>query len=180
MAEREARLVIVAAGPEELANLDPQSCRGCAYWETTGRYPSGESRSALEHRKREWYRQQGVGGKIAYLGNQWAGYLQYGPPAAFPRIAEYAVGPPSDDALFVGCLFVAPGARGKGIGRALLEAAEAEAVARNYAALETFARRGSANNPSGPLAFYLNRGYQILLGDARFPLVRKIVAAPGA
>ena len=174
--ERESRLVIVAARPDQLADLDAKSCRTCAYWETTGDYPRAEPRSVLERRKRDWYRQPEAGGKIAYLNNQAVGYAQYGPAAAFPRVGEYAAGPPSADALFLGCLCVVPGAQRRGIGRALLEAVEAEAAQRGCAAVETFARRGSANNPSGPLALYLGRGYEILLGDAEFPLVRKVIA----
>jgi GNAT superfamily N-acetyltransferase len=134
----------------------------------------------LERRKRDWYRQPEVGGKIAYLNNQAVGYAQYGPAAAFPRVAEYAAGPPSEDALFLGCLMVVPGAQRKGIGRALIEAVESEATQRGYRAVETFARRGSANNPSGPLRFYLNRGYEIILGDAELPLVRKLLPIPGS
>ena len=175
-AGREPRLVVVSAHPDQLADLDVKYCRYCAYWETTGTYPRAEPRSILEHRKRDCYRQQGVGGKIAYLTNQAVGYAQYGPAAAFPRVAEYAAGPPTADALFLACLFVLPGARGKGIGRALIEAVEAEAAHSGRPAVETFARRGSPNNPSGPLGFYLNRGYEVILGDAEFPLVRKVVA----
>jgi GNAT superfamily N-acetyltransferase len=180
MAERDRRLVIVAAGPDHLGDLDPKYCRGCAYWETTGRYPCREARSTAGYRKREWYRQKGAGGRIAYLDGHCVGYAQYGSPAAFPRVIDYAAGSPSEDALFLGCLFVVPDARGAGIGRALLEAVEAEAGARGCLAVETFARRGSARNPAGPLAFYLNRGYRVALGDAEYPLVRKTIAvAPG-
>lgn len=175
-AGRQPRLVVVSAHADHLADLDVKYCRYCAYWETTGAYPRAEPRSTLEHRKRDWYRQERVGGKIAYLANQAVGYAQYGPAAAFPRVAEYAAGPPSEDALFLGCLFVMAGARGKGIGRALIEAVEAEAAQSSYPAIETFARRGSSNNPAGPLGFYLNRGYEVILGDAQFPLVRKVLA----
>lgn len=173
---REPKLVVVSARADQLADLDVKYCRCCTYWETTGAYPRREPRSTLEHKKRDWYRQEGVGGKIAYLASQAVGYAQYGPAAAFPRVAEYAAGPPNEDALFLGCLFVMAGARGKGIGRALIEAVEAEAAQCRYPAIETFARRGSANNPSGPLGFYLNRGYEVILGDAQFPLVRKVLA----
>jgi len=83
-AGREPRLVVVSAHPDQLADLDVKYCRYCAYWETTGTYPRAEPRSILEHRKRDCYRQQGVGGKIAYLANQAVGYAQYGPAAAFP------------------------------------------------------------------------------------------------
>ena len=61
-------------------------------------------------------------------------------------------------------------------GRALIEAVESEAAQAGYVAIETFARRGSSNNPSGPLVFYMNRGYEVIVGDADFPLVRKALS----
>ncbi len=52
--------------------------------------------------------------------------------------------------------------------RAILE----ELRGRRVAAVETFARKGSAENPSGPVEFYLKHGFRILREDPEFPLLR--------
>ncbi|RJS88791.1 hypothetical protein DRO56_02955 [Candidatus Bathyarchaeota archaeon] len=50
------------------------------------------------------------------------------------------------------CLFIPDKAfRGLGLGKRLLEAVIRELRKRGFRALETFARSGDANNPSGPL-----------------------------
>jgi hypothetical protein len=38
--------------------------------------------------------------------------------------------------------------------------------------METFARKGSSDNPSGPVEFYLVEGFRIFRDDKEFPLVR--------
>jgi len=47
-----------------------------------------------------------------------------------------------------------------------------ELRAREIEAVETLARRESAENPSGPLAFYLEHGFRVYRDDEEFPLVR--------
>ncbi len=39
-------------------------------------------------------------------------------------------------------------------------------------ALETFARRGDPENPSGPVDFYLTNGFKVRNDDLEFPLMR--------
>ena len=55
------------------------------------------------------------------------------------------------------------------------EVLSCEQAARDYgySAVETFARRDSANNPSGPLDLYLCAGFSILRDDKEYPLVRR-------
>ena len=43
---------------------------------------------------------------------------------------------------------------------------------RGTGAVETFARRSSADNPSGPIEFYLKHGFAVQKDDSDFPLVR--------
>lgn len=38
--------------------------------------------------------------------------------------------------------------------------------------METFVRKGNAENPSGPVEFYLRHGFEILRDDLEFPLLR--------
>ena len=169
----EPRLMVVDANQDNLSDLDPRLCRFCVYWESPAEFGTDLAKTVADWRRREHYRRPGVGGKIAYLGTRPIGYAQFGPGPAFAaRLAEYAAGPPSDDALFLACLYVLEEHRGQGIGRALLEAVLTEAQKRNVRAVETFARRGSTNNCSGPLEMYLRHGFNIRRGDAEFPLVR--------
>ena len=174
MVTYEPRLMVVDANQDNLANLDARVCRYCLYWESPKEFGTDLAKSSADWRRREPYRRPGVGGKIAYLGARPVGYAHFGPGHVFSeRVAEYAAGPPSDDALFLACLTVEESARGKGVGRALLEAVLAEAQRRGVKAVETYARRGSTNNPSGPLELYLRHGFHIRRGDAEFPLVRR-------
>jgi hypothetical protein len=43
---------------------------------------------------------------------------------------------------------------------------------QEFKAVETFARKGSDNNPSGPLRFYLKHGFKVISDKDEFPLVR--------
>ncbi|MDH7564718.1 MAG: hypothetical protein QHH24_07605 [Candidatus Bathyarchaeota archaeon] len=49
-----------------------------------------------------------------------AGFVQFAPAKFFPRAAEYVSGSPSENAVFVACLYVAKKEnRGKGLGTAI-------------------------------------------------------------
>ncbi|MDH7564717.1 MAG: hypothetical protein QHH24_07600 [Candidatus Bathyarchaeota archaeon] len=45
---------------------------------------------------------------------------------------------------------------------------------RGFKALETFARKSSAENPSGPLSLYLKYGFRVVVEEDDFPLVRMV------
>jgi hypothetical protein len=48
--------------------------------------------------------------------------MQYAPAKFFPRVKDYASGPPSEDAIFIACLYVTnKEACGKGLGTAMLK-----------------------------------------------------------
>jgi len=157
----------------------PYSCRYCLYWE----YPEECVDPALEvpaerfQRKIEWLRRCrasfGDCGALAYVDGRPAAYAQYAPAAWLPGAAQYPAGPPSGDAVLLSCLFIPEAkCRGRGLGRRLLEHIVADLRARDLAALETFGRKGRADNPSGPAEFYLAHGFQIVRDDAEFPLLR--------
>ena len=91
----------------------------------------------------------------------------------FPTAAEYPAGPVSGDAVFLACLFIpAAEQRERGLGSALLCAILKELRVRGLGAVETFARRGNPENPSGPVEFYLKRGFRVIREDPEFPLLR--------
>jgi GNAT superfamily N-acetyltransferase len=66
--------------------------------------------------------------------------------------------------------------RGLGLGYELLRTILGELRGRRVNAVETFTRRGSAENPSGPLGFYVRHGFRIFKDDREFPLVRLALA----
>jgi hypothetical protein len=43
---------------------------------------------------------------------------------------------------------------------------------RGIRAVETFARKGQEDNPSGPVEFYLRNGFRVFRDDPEYPLMR--------
>jgi GNAT superfamily N-acetyltransferase len=155
----------------------PEPCRLCLYWQTSGELQPQASKSELEKAKLEWFRATekafGNCAKIACVDNVPIGFMQYAMPKYFPRIADYASGPPSGDAVFIACLYItSKNHRGKGCGTSMLKNILEELCERGFVAVETFARADSENNPSGPLAFYLKHGFKVVRRKDDFPLVR--------
>lgn len=102
----------------------------------------------MEQRKREWFkkviREFGNCGFVTYLSGVPIGFIQYAPAKFFPRVKEYASGPPSKDSVFLACLYIAnKKERGKGLGTAMFENLIAELRDRGFKAVETFARKSS-------------------------------------
>lgn len=158
----------------------PFSCKYCLYWEHP-ELPLDPAAEASEERfakKLAWLRrvrkEWGGCGKLLVVGDETVGYAQYAPVRFFPGATEYPAGPVSADAVLLTCLFIPkPQWRGQGLGSLLLKAILEELSARGIRVVETFARRGSAENPSGPVEFYLGHGFFVLRDDQQFPLVRR-------
>jgi GNAT superfamily N-acetyltransferase len=158
--------------------LFPYSCRYCLYWESANDFDEKVEKLGAERLKRNWFKEMsktfGNSGAIAYLDDKPVGYVQYALPSAFPRIQQYASGLPSDDSVFLACLYIPNRElRGKGIGKHLLDFVVSDLKNRNYKALETFARKGSESNPTGPMEFYLKQGFTMKREKDEFPLVRR-------
>ena len=139
--------------------------------------PSKEKKEEILQKKLKWI--QGTNklfgncGKILYLGGKAVGYSQYAPPEFLPHSADYQAGPPSKDAVLISCLFIPPREfRGLGLGTQLLQSIIDDLRDRGIQAIETFARRGNPNNPSGPVEFYLRNGFRVYKNDSEFPLMR--------
>lgn len=165
-------------------NLDdiPEPCRSCVYWELLEDSEKAKLlRSELVRKKKEWFlqtlREFGNCGKIVYYNNSVVGYAQYGLVTHLPNISGYGsklVGGLEDGTVFLSCLYITQRAlRGRGIGMKLLESIILDLKKRSFKAIETFARKGSSNNPSGPIEIYLKKGFQIKdETNPEFPLVR--------
>ena len=155
----------------------PSPCNCCLYWQTSDPIDEKTLKPEMEHKKLEWFnkatKEFGNCGFIAYFNGVPTGFIQYAPPRFFPQVKEYASGPPSKDAVFLACLFVvSKEARGKGVGTAMLRGLLAELRKRKFKAVETFGRKNSENNPSGPLELYLKHDFKIKSDKDDFPLIR--------
>ncbi len=155
----------------------PSPCKYCLYWQTSAPFDEKMLKPEMEHEKRERFskviREFGNCGFIAYFSGVPIGFIQYAPAKFFPRIKEYVSGPPSEDAVFLACLYIAnKEARRKGIGTTMLKELLAELGKTKFEAVETFAGKKSENNPSGPLELYLKHGFKIKNDKDDFPLVR--------
>jgi len=158
--------------------LFPYSCQYCLYWESTGDFDEKVDKAKAQQLKGDWFRnvskEFGNCGVIAYLNNESVGYAQYALSKFFPRVRQYASGPPSDDSVFLACLYVpSRELRGKGIGKYLLNFVLSDLQKQGHSVVETFARKGSESNPAGPLEFYLRHGFFVKRECDGFPLVRK-------
>jgi GNAT superfamily N-acetyltransferase len=166
----------------------PESCKACIYWEfpedldkAKAQKAELEKRLEFERKKHEWFintmKEFGTCGKIAYLKDRPVAYAQFAPSERLPNTAHYEshpVGKSKEGVVFLSCLYVADKElRGKGLGKTLLRNIIDDLRKRRFKAVETFARRGNSDNPSGSLEFYVKNGF--ILKDQtnpEFPLVR--------
>ena len=178
------RIQIAALTEENLRDAPeweahPWSCKYCLYWEYPELLldPAKEDRAASFEKKLAWVRRVrnefGDCGRLLYADGNAVGYAQCAPPAFLPNARNYPAGPVSEDAVFLACLFFPSRAhRGQGWGRLLLQDILSDLRRRGVSAVETFARKEDAENPSGPVEFYLRHGFGILRDDPEFPLLR--------
>lgn len=152
------------------------SCDECIYWEYPKEFEKGARNPALKAR---WVartlREFGNCGLRATVADQVIGFIQYAPPRLYgQRFKDYPSGPPSDDAVFISCLYIRDKThRGQGIGSKLLRSAVDELEARGYHKVEAFPRISTDDNPSGPARLYLKHGFRIVQQRDDFPLVRR-------
>jgi GNAT superfamily N-acetyltransferase len=173
----EMKIEIIDLTYENLQDV-PECCKYCLYWEFPEEcVDSSKGKKQMFERKLGWLRETsqtfGNCGKLANLDSRYVGYAQYAPAAFLPNSGEYPAGPPSEDAVLISCLFIPDKENQRlGVGSQLLKGIIDDLKDRDIKAVETFARKLSPNNPSGPLEFYLANGFKIARDDAEFPLVR--------
>lgn len=166
----------------------PEPCKSCLYWEFPKDFEAAqkkglESKEKIEFaaKKAAWFLQTlknfGNCGKIVYFNNVPVGYAQYAPFNMLPQVESYEANRirlREDGVVFLSCLFIVHKEfRRKGLGTKLLNSVVADLKKRGFKAVETFAGRELANNPSGPLRFYLSNGFHVKdEANPDFPLVR--------
>jgi len=168
---------LVAVNEENFKDI-PEPCRRCFYWQSAGDFSGKNMTAEMEKKRQQWFQQteKKLGcsvGFIAYDNNVPVGFVQCASAKYFPNTKEYAAGPPSKDAAFLACLYIPDEKnRKKGLGTLILKNVITQLKQQGFKAVETFARKSSSENPSGPLTFYLKNGFKIKYNHDDFPLVR--------
>ncbi len=122
----------------------PAPCRSCLFWECDavrrGRLedPATEKQAWVSEVLREW----GSCGRVALVDDRLVGYVLYAPSSFVPGAAGFPTAPVSPDAVLLTTAYVAPEARGGGVGRMLVRAMARDLVDRNVRAVEAFGHRG--------------------------------------
>jgi len=162
----------------------PKPCRTCLYWETStfsSKQLSQTEEAKNEREKAVWLlgtlKEFGNCGKILYVDNKAVGYAQYSLPKRLPNTQNYGaktLKTTEENAAFISCLYISNKSfRGKGLGERLFDEVITDLKQRGFKAVETFARKGSANNPSGPVELYLKKRFHVKEDiDKDFALVR--------
>lgn len=167
---------IKAITPDRVDEL-PKPCRTCLYWEAPTEYQNDNGEEEAIEKKREWFKETreefGNCGFLAYQNEKPIAYAQYGPATRFLNTSRYPATPSYDeDTVFLSCLFITQrNLRRNGIGTQVLKETLKRLKGRGYKSIETFARRGNPNNPSGPFEFYKENGFSVKKDDEEYPLM---------
>jgi len=160
-------------------NSYPYSCKYCIYWEYPEKFIGLKKKNKGEifQEKLRWLRRVrkefGDCGKLIYIDRKPAGYAQFAPPKFLPNLMNYDAGHPDKDAVIISCLFICnKNYRSLGLGNRLLESIIDDLKSRGIKIVETFSRKDNADNPSGPLEFYIKNGFRIYKDNDEFPLTR--------
>lgn len=156
----------------------PKPCKTCLYWEAPTEYQEDNGDEEIISKKKEWFRdcfeEIGNCGYLVSQDGSVIGYAQFAPATQFLNVTQGSSILPShdEDTIFLSCLFIVNSRyRGKGIGTKLLEEIIDTLKKKGFKAIETFARRGNPNCPSGPVKFYEKNGFKVKEDHPKFPLM---------
>jgi GNAT superfamily N-acetyltransferase len=175
LGEKQRMLKLETVTKENFKDV-PGYCKQCLYWQTTDtdkKKSRNQAEIAKQKRLLRVQRSLGISSYIAYTDTTPVGFVQLASSRYFPRLKEYTNATPSEDAVFLACLYIPQKEnQDKGYGTKMLKSLITELKQRGFRAIETFARRSSSENPSGPLGFYLKNGFKTRHNGTDFPLVR--------
>ena len=163
----------------------PRSCRRCVAWELD---PSATRQATAaggaEFEKEAWLSrvllEWGSCGRIAYVGEDPAGFVTYAPPSFSPRAAGFPTSPVAADAILLMTGWVAPEHRGGGFARMLVQGAAKDLTRRGVRAIEAFGTTVDAEDdgpPAGhacllPVGLLLAVGFKTVRPHRRTPRLR--------
>jgi GNAT superfamily N-acetyltransferase len=179
MSRRLARLT-----QDTLADL-PAPVRRNVLWEVDPvrrrRLDEGPA-AAAEAEKSAWVSQVllewGSCGRVAYVDDVPAGYVQYAPPGWFPGTSSFATAPVSEDAVQLATVVVFEEYAGAGLGRVLLQATARDLVKRGGQTIRAVeavacARPGSSEGCGPVPAEFLQRvGFRTARAHPSHPRMR--------
>jgi GNAT superfamily N-acetyltransferase len=173
MARRIARLTV-----DTLADL-PESVRCSVFWELDPvRRSRVESSGAEQSEKEAWVSgtllEWGSCGRVLYVDDQPAGFVQYAPPAYFPGSASFPTAPVSEDAVQLATAEVFEPYGGAGLGRVLMQVMVKDLIKRgDFRAVECFgARRPASDGSILPTEFLQRVGFKTHRPHPQHPRMR--------
>jgi ribosomal protein S18 acetylase RimI-like enzyme len=171
----------LAAQRRKILDLDrslvaalPGNCATCCFWETAGAgspgaCPAGEG-------KEDWVSRVLEGGfspgKLIMNDNVSLGYIQFTPAGMVPRLSGMLYPVPSDDSIYITCVYVVPELRGRGLGRLLLDSVSRSLHRSRTRVLETHGLSQDRCAPPGPAGFFEAYGFREVKGHPEAPLLR--------
>jgi GNAT superfamily N-acetyltransferase len=158
---------------ERLTDL-PAPCQSCVFWELPAA-PRGPQEAEAAEAKQLWVRslelEWGAPGLVLTEGDQPVAFAVYMPAEEAHR-ARRLGSTPSEDALVLATLWVAPSARGSGVTSALLHSVLRHAHDAGLRAVEAIGARGEAWPCMLPEAFLIAKGFVVHHNHPRYPLLR--------
>jgi ribosomal protein S18 acetylase RimI-like enzyme len=174
---------------------DPRWC-WCQYWRLRSKDFSASKVPQLRARLHDRAVSDEPPGLVAFEGDRAVGWVSVGPRADFDRIVRSRVIPSIDDrpVWSIVCFAVSSTARGRGVARALLEAAIGYARERGADAIEAYPVATDAGEPihaeaafTGTLPMFQRAGFRVVADRASDPssrnqrvVVRRELSIPGA
>lgn len=165
-----------------LERLEEQGCpaRQCLTWalDPVRRARVGDRAEERAEAKDAWVsellREWGSCGRVLVVDQVPVAVVVYAPPALAPGAGAVPTAPASPDAVLLTDIWVHPRARGRGLGRILVQAMARDLVARGgVRAVEAFAATGAgAPECSAPLDFWLRTGFRTRRPHPVVPRVR--------
>jgi ribosomal protein S18 acetylase RimI-like enzyme len=159
-----------------LDHLDalPAPCRQCLFWECDAvrrdrvEEPVLEKQAWVSEVLREW----GSCGRVALVDDELVGYVLYAPGGFVPGAAAFPTSPVSPDAVLMTSAWVAPQARGGGVGRMLVRAMARDLVDRDVRAVEAFGRSSGTAQCTVPVDFLARVGFRTQRAHPLTPRLR--------
>jgi GNAT superfamily N-acetyltransferase len=112
----------------------PGGCATCLFWETDpvrrGRVRETDAATVKESWVSEVLREWGSCGRVALVDDVPVGHAIYAPAAMVPGAGVFPTAPVSPDAVLLTTAYVAPGLRGGGLGRMLVQGMAKDLIRR--------------------------------------------------
>jgi ribosomal protein S18 acetylase RimI-like enzyme len=159
---------------------DPRWC-WCQFWRLRSKDMAAAKVPELRERLHGQARSTEPPGLVAFDGDRAVGWVSLGPRTDFERIVRSRVIPTVDDrpVWSIVCFAVSSAARGRGVARALLEAAVDYAGQRGAEALEAYPVATDAGEPiqaeaafTGTLPMFERAGFRVVADRASDPSSR--------